>query len=159
MKLLLPMVAEKNASAMLLTMSTGTCGGAYTSNYLYNPPGFEMAWPRGGSRRPCTSRDALQIWAGGTIKEEIVGPGFNASGLHPSFYWHTQRHIIIAVHVDGFLCTGESRKLRWSFGALQKEYDVKNHILGPASQEEVSYLNRGFTRGALGSNGNVILST
>lgn len=44
--------------------------------------------------------------------------------------------------MDDFLCIGESLQLRWLFGALQKEYDLKHHILDPGRQEDVRYVNR-----------------
>lgn len=127
-KLCLSVAAEKDLKCMWLdvkcTFWMGACAATSTSSFLGRS--LVTATVR---RWGCIAPETLLRFGPITSRDKMLGLGFNASGLHPSVYWHAYRHLVIAVHVDGFLCLGSSRELQWWFEALQK--DLKIHILEP----------------------------
>lgn len=102
-------------------------------------------------------RDAPQIWAD-TVKEKMFELGSNVSGLHPSVGWNVARGLMVVVYVDDVMCIGSVDALGWLFDSLNKQYDLKRHMLEPDSTKEVKYLNRVLRRGQKGLSGRVIPS-
>lgn len=155
------MVAEKKLSVMLFDVK---CARLYRNmrRIIYNEvprqdPKLGDGLTMGRLKAMYRTRESPQIWED-TVTGNMVGLWFTASGLHSLIYWHSQRHKIVVTHIDDFLCIGETRELRWLFGVLQKENDLKHQILDPDSQEEVRYLHRVVRRGAHGTVGSVSLS-
>ena len=56
------------------------------------------------------TRDAPQLW-GEEVKRKMIALGFTSSTLQPSVYHHKERDIMVVVHVDDFLASGEQDQL------------------------------------------------
>jgi hypothetical protein len=87
------------------------------------------------------TRDAPQIWQN-EVKHSMEAIGFVMSSLQPSVYYHREKCMLVIVHVDDFLCSGEVMDLEWLYEALKRKYDLKKKILNPSERTEVKYLNR-----------------
>ena len=88
------------------------------------------------------TRDAPQIW-GGEVKKTLESMGFSASVHQPSVFHHKARGMVVVVHVDDFLCSGEEKDLEWLYDTLRQKYDLKKSVLESSSDDiMVRYLNR-----------------
>ena len=89
------------------------------------------------------TRDAPQIWQH-EIRRVLKAAGFRQSAAQPSVYIHDVRGILLVVHVDDFLISGDPESLEWLFDALSAEWDLKRCVLSssPNDAHETSYLNR-----------------
>ena len=56
------------------------------------------------------TRDAPQLW-GEEVKRKMIAMGFISSTLQPSVYYHKEKDIMVVVHVDDFLASGEQDQL------------------------------------------------
>ena len=79
-----------------------------------------------------------QIWA----KEEqkvMENLGFVISVLQPSVCYHPSKDLIVVVHVDDFLCSGEVKELEWLFDNLAQKFELKKSLIKKDSEQEVKY--------------------
>jgi hypothetical protein len=90
------------------------------------------------------TRDAPQIWQE-VVKKKMVSIGFVTSSLHAGVYRHANRMLIVVIHVDDFLSIGSRVDLLWLGAELQKDYDIKQAILGKQGEKQGKYLNRTIT--------------
>ena len=87
------------------------------------------------------TRDAPQIWQN-EVRTTMESLGFCMSILQASEYYHQSRGMIVIVHVDDFLCSGDEDDLEWLCDCLKDKYDLKRNVLHKGSNAEVRYLNR-----------------
>ena len=87
------------------------------------------------------TRDAPQIWQK-DVQKVLENEGFEVSLLQPSVYHHKKKDMLVVVHVDDFLCSGDLETLGWLYETLKKKYDLKKDILKKSGYGEVKYLNR-----------------
>ena len=89
------------------------------------------------------TRDAPQRWAEecGRALREI---GFRESTVTPSVFTHTERDIMLTLHVDDFLVSAEEGQLLWLKSELEKRYELKATLVGPEQHhaKEAEYLQR-----------------
>ena len=66
------------------------------------------------------------------------------SSSTPSVLRHERRDIIVATHVDDFLCCAQLDDLDWMWKSLSKRCTLKSKVLGPSSGEfrEIEFLGR-----------------
>ena len=57
------------------------------------------------------TQDAPQIWAK-DVQKVMEGLGIVVSMFQPSVYYHPSKDLLVVVHVDDFLCSGDGRT--WS---------------------------------------------
>jgi hypothetical protein len=87
------------------------------------------------------TRDAPQIWAC-EVQGALESFGFIKSVFQPSVYFHREKNMIITVHVDDFLVSGELSDLDWLYDSILSKYDLKRSVLTKDVPCESSYLNR-----------------
>ena len=87
------------------------------------------------------TRDAPKIWRD-QVQEALEELGFITSVLHPSVYFCRERGLVIIVHVDDFLCSGEASELEWLFENLRRKYEMSRTMIGEGFEQEGKYLNR-----------------
>ena len=89
------------------------------------------------------TRDAPAEWQN-VVTKVMKQIGFIPSGTAPCLYFHPVRDLRVIVHVDDFLCSGESHHLCWLKAALEKKFSLKTSVLGsqPEEKKEVKFLNR-----------------
>ena len=73
--------------------------------------------------------------------------GFTPSTLQPSVYRHKEKDIMVVVHVDDFLASGEQDQLDRLKKDVMETFDVSGTTIGPESNDEheLKYLNRILT--------------
>lgn len=87
------------------------------------------------------TRDAPQIWQK-EVQKTMESFGFTMSVLQPSVYYHREKDMIVVVHVDDFLCSGDVADLEWLYKSLKQKYDLKRTLMVKSDESEVRYLNR-----------------
>jgi hypothetical protein len=87
------------------------------------------------------TRDAPQIWAA-EVQCALEGLGFQKSVFQPSVYYHSSKNMVVTVHVDDFLVSGDIADLDWLYRSIQKKYDLKRSVLSKSEPCEGHYLNR-----------------
>lgn len=89
------------------------------------------------------TRDAPQIWQA-EVRSALESLGFRRSSLQPSVYVHEQKEMMLVVHVDDFLISGDEDALVWVYEELSKKYELKKTIISssPHDAHETRYLNR-----------------
>ena len=87
------------------------------------------------------TRDAPQIWQQ-EVQKAMESLGFTMSTLQPSVYYHREKDMVVVVHVDDFLCSGDVADLDWLHNSLKQKYDLKKNYLLKGDEFEVRYLNR-----------------
>lgn len=138
--------ARRRCTVMILDVKTAFFFGFIKSTVFIKLP---EQGPRSRSGRFVGSlvkamygtRDAPQIWRE-EVKRFMVSRVFRSSRLHPGFFSHDERGVIVATHVDDFLCLGAQDQQEWLVKEMRKEYEVKYSLLGEGLEEEACYLNR-----------------
>ena len=87
------------------------------------------------------TRDAPQIWAK-EVQKVMEELGFVFSMFQPSVYYHPSKDLIVVVHVDDFLCSGEMKELEWLYDNLAQKFELKKSLIMKDSEQEVKYLGR-----------------
>ena len=89
------------------------------------------------------TRDAPLIWQK-EVKATLESLGFRRSILQPSVYIHDSKEIILIIHVDDFLVTGDEQQLQWLKEKLEERYDLRGAIISSRAGDshETKYLNR-----------------
>ena len=87
------------------------------------------------------TRDAPQIW-GEHVRATLEELGYKQSAYQPSVYYHPEKELVIVVHVDDFLCTGDAEALEGLYTGLSQKYELKRTILSLDDTRETTYLNR-----------------
>ena len=87
------------------------------------------------------TRDAPQIW-GEHVRATLEELGYKQSAYQPSVYYHPEKELVIVVHVDDFLCTGDAEALEDLYTGLSQKYELKRTILSLDDTRETTYLNR-----------------
>ena len=87
------------------------------------------------------TRDAPQIWAK-EVQKVMEELGFVISMFQPSVYYHPSKDLIVVVHVDDFLCSGEMKELEWLYDNLAQKFELKKSLIMKDSEQEVKYLGR-----------------
>ena len=87
------------------------------------------------------TRDAPQIWQK-EVQRTMESFGFTMSVLQPSVYYHREKDMIVVVHVDDFLCSGNVADLEWLYNSMKQKYDLKRSLMVKSDESEVRYLNR-----------------
>ena len=87
------------------------------------------------------TRDAPQIWQK-EVQRTMESFGFTMSVLQPSVYYHREKDMIVVVHVDDFLCSGDVADLEWLYNSIKQKYDLKRTLMLKSDESEVRYLNR-----------------
>ena len=62
--------------------------------------------------------------------------------LPAAVYYNLEKDVIVVVHVDDFLCTGDGKTLEELHVKLSKAFEIKQKTLSMEDYREVSYLNR-----------------
>ena len=57
-------------------------------------------------------------------------------------YCYPSKDLIVVVHVDDFVCSGEMNELEWLFDNLEHKFELKKSLSMKDSQQEVKYLGR-----------------
>ena len=57
-------------------------------------------------------------------------------------YYHAEKDVIVVVHVDDFLVTGDGEALKDLYHELSKRFEIKKTMLSLEDNVETSYLNR-----------------
>ena len=68
--------------------------------------------------------------------------GYIQSIYQPAVYHHSEKDVLVVVHVDDFLCTGDGEDLKTLFNDLSKEFQLKQTTLSFTDSQEATYLNR-----------------
>ena len=87
------------------------------------------------------TRDAPQIWAE-VVRSTLDRLGYKQSVFQPAVYYNLEKDVIVVVHVDDFLCTGDGKALEELHVKLSKAFEIKQKTLSMEDYREVSYLNR-----------------
>ena len=87
------------------------------------------------------TRDAPQIWAE-HVRKTLESHGYKQSIYQPAVYYHPKKTVLIVVHVDDFLCTGDGKELEELHENLARQYELKKTILSLTDERETKYLNR-----------------
>ena len=87
------------------------------------------------------TRDAPQIWAK-EVQKVMEELGFVISMFQPSVYCHPSKDLIVVVHLDDFLCSGELKELEWLYDNLAQKFELKKSLIMKDSEQEVKYLGR-----------------
>ena len=78
------------------------------------------------------TRDAPQLW-GAEVQRVMLLLGLRPSVLQPSVYIHDEKQIMVVVHVDDFLCTGDGEALKQLCSDLSQKFEIKKKYLKCAS--------------------------
>ena len=76
------------------------------------------------------TRDAPQLWSK-HVGQTLRSLGYMETVGMPGMYYHPERDVQIALHVDDFLVVGEEEDLIELRDALKQHYEMKATILGP----------------------------
>ena len=87
------------------------------------------------------TRDAPQIWAQ-VVQAAMEDMGYKQSVFQPAVYYHPDLDVIVVVHVDDFLATGDGEKLEVLYQELSKRFEIKRKLLSLEDDRETTYLNR-----------------
>ena len=87
------------------------------------------------------TRDAPQIWAK-EVENTMKSLGFIVCLSQPSVFRHVDKDLVVIVHVDDFLCSGDLNELQWLYKSLAEKYELKQSILNKSQEAEVKYLGR-----------------
>ena len=87
------------------------------------------------------TRDAPQIWSQ-VVQDAMEGLGYKQSAFQPAVYYHPDQDVIVVVHVDDFLATGDGQVLEVLYTELSKKFDIKRKMLSLEDDRETTYLNR-----------------
>ena len=71
----------------------------------------------------CT-RDARQLWED-CYAQRLVDMGFRRSLASPWCFYHSQRHIRVAVHGNDFTALASASQLAWYEPELMKTFELK----------------------------------
>ena len=87
------------------------------------------------------TRDAPQIWSQ-VVQEAMESLGYKQSKYQPAVYYHPEKDVVVVVHVDDFLATGDGHMLESLYNELSKKFDIKRKMLSMEDDLETTYLNR-----------------
>ena len=87
------------------------------------------------------TRDAPQIWSQ-VVQEAMENLGYKQSAFQPAVYYHPELDVIVVVHVDDFLATGDGKSLEVLYRELSKKFEIKRKVLSMEDERETTYLNR-----------------
>ena len=87
------------------------------------------------------TRDAPQIWSQ-VVQEAMESLGYKQSAFQPAVYYHPELDVIVVVHVDDFLATGDGKLLDVLYTELSKKFEIKRKMLSMEDDLETTYLNR-----------------
>ena len=87
------------------------------------------------------TRDAPQIWSQ-VVQEAMESMGYKQSSFQPAVYYHPDKDVVVVVHVDDFLVTGDGEKLEALYQELSKKFEIKRKMLSLEDDLETTYLNR-----------------
>ena len=73
-------------------------------------------------------------------RKVMEGFGFIISMFQPSVFRHPSKDLLVAVHVDDFLCSGEVKDLEWLFDNLVQKFELKRSMITKDREEEIKYL-------------------
>ena len=104
----------------------------------------EDIWKKQGfvgklTKAMCGTRSANLMWQK-VVREKMKALGFRACVTVPCLYYHQDRDVFVVVHVDDFLCSGETGDLAWFRGELENSFEMKSQVVGPGSP--ATYLGR-----------------
>ena len=74
------------------------------------------------------TRDAPQIWAD-VVRSTLDRLGYKQSLFQPAVYYNLEKDVIVVVHVDDFLCTGDGKALEELHVKLSKAFEIKQKTL------------------------------
>ena len=87
------------------------------------------------------TRDAPQIWAQ-VVQDAMESLGYKQSVFQPAVYYHPDKDVIVVVHVDDFLATGDGDMLEALYSELSKKFEIKRKLLSMEDDHVTTYLNR-----------------
>ena len=89
------------------------------------------------------TRDAAQNWFD-AYSQQLIDIGFQQGVASFRAFYHPQRPIMIYVHGDDYVSTGQPHNLQWLKNKLETKYQVKTQILWPNKDQlqQVKILNR-----------------
>ena len=87
------------------------------------------------------TRDAPQIWAE-VVRTTMENLGYKQSAFQPAVYYNIVKDVVVVVHVDDFLCTGDGKALKELHEELAQKFELKQKTLSIDDETEVTYLNR-----------------
>ena len=86
-------------------------------------------------------RDAPLIWKA-NLAASLKEIGFCECPVMPGVFRHVERGLMLGVHVDDILVSGDEPNLNWSYERLKKHYEVKRSIVGPGYLSSDVFLGR-----------------
>ena len=95
------------------------------------------------------TRDAPQIWAE-VVRSTLEDFGYKQSTYQPAVYYHPTKDVMIVVHVDDFLCTGNGEDLEELYALLKQKFDLKQTTLSMDDGQEATYLSLTLTVSSTG---------
>ena len=89
------------------------------------------------------TRDAAMNWAL-RVDRQMAQAGFEKGKASGRLYRHEGRKISTLVHGDDYVSVGKRKDIEWLKGKIEKEFDIKTHIigLGEGLEREAKVLNR-----------------
>lgn len=89
------------------------------------------------------TRDAPQVWQD-HLASVFLELGFVECIVTPGVYYHVEKDLEVAVHVDDLIAAGPGESAKWLSESLRKHFEMKSEILGPGRDEvqRVQYLGR-----------------
>ena len=87
------------------------------------------------------TRDAAKNWQE-HLSRHLTGIGFVRGVGHTSVYRHPKRQLMVLVHGDDYVASGEPNDQKWLKDELEKAYQTKTQVLGPGGGKEGTVLNR-----------------
>ena len=90
------------------------------------------------------SRSAPLMWQ--RVVREKKALGFRACITVPCVYYHQDRDVLVVVHVDDFLCSGETGYVAWFRGEFENSFELKSQVVGLGSSPPIWAVGSGGTR-------------
>ena len=87
------------------------------------------------------TRDAPQIWSQ-VVQDAMESLGYKQSSFQPAVYYHPDKDVVVVVHVDDLLATGDGEMLEALYQELSKKFEIKRKMLSMEDDQETAYLNR-----------------
>ena len=90
------------------------------------------------------TRDAAMNW-GAKYTDVLEKIGFVKGNASPCNFYHPTRNVSMTVHGDDFTSCGTEKDLKWVEMAIQAEFELTTHYLGPdvnKHEQELRILNR-----------------
>ena len=76
------------------------------------------------------TRSAPTVWQK-LVRATMIELGFRPCIVAPCVYYHEEKDLLVATHVDDFICGGSDYELRWLETKLGEKFHMKAEMVGP----------------------------